>query len=313
MRLETGAALLPSIRFPRTTWLRPRAQISVWRAKSKKERALFAAQRCALTGQSGLLRERVRAWTRNRGIAWPDCEQRESAAAAQGDLETNRDILKKGYVSARGSRSSKRLSRITRHALSRTVPSSRALSSGCRINLKVNALEGQYRQAASDQLREGAARLSELEQEYRKSVDASDRQLIVAPTGGEIIGLKYTTAGAVIAPRETIAEVVPFDARLVVEARVRTEDINRVHQGHRRTSVSRLQRPDHEAGLGKVVYVARDRLVDPVTNLPYYMASDRFGSAASLKEAVTSSFRPASAEGLPQGENARHCNTCSSR
>jgi epimerase transport system membrane fusion protein len=153
------------------------------------------------------------------------------------------------------------------------------------INLKINGLEGQYRQAASDQLREGASRVSELEQEHRKSVDAFDRQLIVAPAAGEVIGLKFTTAGAVIAPRETIAEVVPLDARLVIEARVRTEDIDRVHQGQDadirfmafNSRITKLVS-------GNVVYVAGDRLVDPVTNLPYYMALIET-DAASLKEA----------------------------
>jgi len=53
-----------------------------------------------------------------------------------------------------------------------------------------------------------SARLSEIEQELRKSIDASSRQVIVAPATGEIIDLKYSTAGAVIAPRETIADVV---------------------------------------------------------------------------------------------------------
>ena len=145
--------------------------------------------------------------------------------------------------------------------------------------------KGSTARSASDQLREGAARLSELEQEHRKSVDASDRQLIVAPTGGEVIGLKYTTAGAVIAPRETIAEVVPLDARLVVEARVRTEDINRVHQGQQADiRFTAFNGRTTKLVSGKVVYVAGDRLVDPVTNLPYYMALIET-EAASLKEA----------------------------
>jgi len=47
-----------------------------------------------------------------------------------------------------------------------------------------------------------AARLSEIEQEQRKSVDASARQVITAPAGGEVIELKYSAPGAVIAPRE---------------------------------------------------------------------------------------------------------------
>src|SRR6185503_11893480 len=141
------------------------------------------------------------------------------------------------------------------------------------INLKVNALEGQYREAASDGLRQAVTRESELEQEHRKWADASERQLIVAPAAGEVIGLKYTAPGAVIAPRETIAEVVPLGASLVIEARVRTEDIRRVHKGQQADiRLTAFNGRTTRLVTGDVVYVAGDRLVDPVTNAPYYVA-----------------------------------------
>jgi epimerase transport system membrane fusion protein len=138
-------------------------------------------------------------------------------------------------------------------------------------DLRIRSLESDYRQHASDQLKVTAARLSEIEQERRKSLDASARQVITAPASGEIIDLKYSTPGSVIPPRETIADVVPDDTRLVTDARVRTEDIGRIHRGqaadirftaftYRTTQLVR----------GKVVYVSADRLVDRATHVPYY-------------------------------------------
>jgi len=109
--------------------------------------------------------------------------------------------------------------------------------------------------------------------------------LIVAPASGEIIGLKYTTAGSVIAPRETIAEVVPLNAHLVVEARIRTEDIDRVHQGQAADiRFTAFNRRITKLVSGHVVYIAGDRQVDPATNQPYYVALIET-DAASLKEA----------------------------
>ena len=43
--------------------------------------------------------------------------------------------------------------------------------------------------------------------------------------------LKFNAPGAVVPPRETIANIVPNDHKLVIEAHIRTEDVSRVHQG----------------------------------------------------------------------------------
>jgi len=119
----------------------------------------------------------------------------------------------------------------------------------------------------------------------RKSSDASARQVIVAPADGEVIGLKVTSAGAVIPPRETIADIVPANPKLVVEAQLRTDDINRVQQG---------QSADIRFGAfkarttplvsGKVLYVSADRIVDRQSNTAYYTAQIE-ADARSLEQA----------------------------
>ncbi len=285
-RLEAEQSLLQAIRFPDdlVESVRGDARLA---EQFEKEGALFAARRNALNEQTGLLHEqRARVDQEIEALRAQISSSGESLRLQQAELETNRNLRKDGYVSA---------ARVTQ--LEATVADyaarieehrselARAQQRVAEINLKINGLEGQYRQAASDQLREGASRVSELEQELRKSADASDRQVIVAPASGEVIDLKYTTPGAVIAPRETIAEVVPLDARLVIEARVRTEDINRVHLGQ--AADVRFTAFNHRITKlvsANVVYVAGDRLVDPVTNLPYYVALIEV-DAASLKAA----------------------------
>ncbi|MGH8130919.1 MAG: HlyD family type I secretion periplasmic adaptor subunit [Steroidobacteraceae bacterium] len=285
-RLEAEQVLLHSIRFPDDLVAAARGDRRL-AEQVEKERALFAAQRSALVGQTGLLREqRLRVDQEVEALRAQIANSSESLRLQRGELESNRNLRKEGYVSAaRVAQLEAAVADYASRIEEQRSALARALQRIAEINLKINALEGQYRQAASDQLRESASRVSEFEQEHRKSADASDRQLIVAPTGGEIIGLKYMTPGAVIAPRETIAEVVPFDARLVIEARVRTEDINRVHQGQQADiRFTAFNGRITKLVSGNIVYVAGDRLVDPVTNLPYYMALIET-DAASLKEA----------------------------
>jgi HlyD family type I secretion membrane fusion protein len=285
-RLEAEQALQHSIQFPNDLVTAAREDKRLAQ-QVDKERALFAARRSALTGQTALLREqRVRVDQEVDALRAQIASSTESLRLQQGELESNRNLRKNGYVSAARvtqleAAVADYASRIEEHR----SELARAQQRVAEINLKINGLEGQYRQAASDEILNGASRVTELEQEQRKSVDASDRQFIVAPASGEVIGLKYTMPGAVIAPRETIAEVVPRDAQLIVEARIRTEDINRVHQGQAADiRFSAFNRRITKLVAGNVVYVAADRLVDPVSNLPYYMALIET-DAASLKEA----------------------------
>lgn len=83
--------------------------------------------------------------------------------------------------------------------------------------------------------------------------------------------MKYTTPGTVIPPRETIAAIVPAEARLLTEARIHPEDINRVQLGQlasiRFTAFKYRSTPMVD---GKVIYISADRLLDRSNNAPYY-------------------------------------------
>ncbi|HEV2430766.1 MAG TPA: HlyD family secretion protein, partial [Burkholderiales bacterium] len=86
------------------------------------------------------------------------------------------------------------------------------------------------------------------------------------------MNLKFTAPGAVVPPRETIADIVPAEPRLVIEAHIRTEDISRVHQ----EQVAEIRFTAYKYRTtkmieGKVMYVAADRTVDRATGLPYYV------------------------------------------
>jgi len=156
-------------------------------------------------------------------------------------------------------------------------------------DLRIRSLEGDYRQQASDQLKVSAAKLAELQQEQRKTVDASTRQVITAPVAGDVINLKFTTPGSVISPREPIADIVPTNPRLVVEAHIRTEDVSRVQQGQPADiRFTAFKYRTTRLVSGKVFYLAPDRSLDRATNQAYYVAlveadADSLGNAGEVK------------------------------
>jgi membrane fusion protein, epimerase transport system len=239
-----------------------------------KERALFSARRDALVSQSVLLRsQQVKVVQEATALRAQIAQATESLKHQTAELETNRRLLGDGFVSA--TRISQLEATVADYGVKLEEKRSELARAEQRLldaDLRIKSLEGDYRQQASDQLKVSAAKLAEIEQEQRKTVDASSRQVIVAPVAGDVINLKFTTPGSVVSPREPIADIVPSNPRLVVEAHVRTEDVSRVQQDQpaeiRFTAFGSRTTPLVQ---GKVFYLAADRTVDHATSQAYYV------------------------------------------
>ena len=281
-RLEAEQMLSPTIAWPQDVSQAAAADARV-AEQVTKEKSLFAARREALVGQTALLRsQREKVAQEREGLRAQIAQAGESMRHQKAELETNRNLLKDGFVSAT------RISQIEASVADYGVKFEERRSELARTeqrlidnDLRIKSLEGEYRQQASDQLKVTNSRLSEILQEQRKTSDASKRQVILAPAAGEVMNLKFTSPGAVVSPREPIADIVPTDPRLLVEAHIRTEDVNRVQTGQaaeiRFTAFK--YRTTHLVG-GKVFYVSPDRLVDRATNQPYYVAMVEADSAS---------------------------------
>jgi len=240
-----------------------------------KERALFAARRDALISQVTLLREQ-QAKVQQEAVALRAqiAQAGESLKHQSDELETNRRLLKDGFISAT------RISQLEASVADYRVKQEEKRSDLARAeqrlvdaDLRIKSLQGDYRQQASDQLKVSAARLAEIQQEQRKTTDAASRQVIVAPADGDVINLHFTTPGAVVSPREPIADIVPSNPRLVVEAHLRTEDVSRVQQGQAADiRFTAFKYRTTRLVNGKVFYVAPDRSVDRASGAPYYVA-----------------------------------------
>ena len=95
-----------------------------------------------------------------------------------------------------------------------------------------------------------------------------------APIAGEVVGLRVFSPGAVVGPREVLMEIVPEDKTLVVEARIRPEDINHVRAGSEaEVRLTAYQTRTTPLVAGNVNYVSADRMVDPQSGAPYYVVN----------------------------------------
>lgn len=241
----------------------------------RREQSLFRERRAAYTNLVALIRSQIT-------DAHAEIKARDNQLVAdqkavdlqRQELAVNEKLLKDGFVNpTRLMTLQRNVAEIEGRVGDSQAERARALQKVSDLKLRVEELRTKMMQDAAAELRQSTAQIFELRERLRPTQDAEERLRIAAPIAGEVVDLKFTTIGAVVGPRETILEIVPQNADLVVEARLKPEDISFVRAGAdadvRLTAYRQRMTP---TVTGKVSYVSADRLVDKADNAPYYVA-----------------------------------------
>jgi HlyD family type I secretion membrane fusion protein len=140
----------------------------------------------------------------------------------------------------------------------------------------------------TDQLRDTQTKLAETEPQLQNAHDVLERTELVSPASGEVVGLKIFTEGGVINAGTTVLDIVPSKGALVLEARVKPQDVHDVSSGAaaevRLSGMIGRQQP---ALLGSVETISADRLENSRTGEPYYVALIRITPGSLAKSGVT--------------------------
>ena len=247
----------------------------------KHESTLFRVRHEALTNQIALLHSQARD-ARNQMKA-----DEEAIKLQRAELAANASLANKGFVSKT------RLLTLQREVAqyeSRYAEGAAALATAQQkvsdLELRAETLRSSFVQDASNELRQSTTTIFDLRQRLRPAQDAEKRQRITAPIAGVVVDLKVTSVGAVIAPREPILDIVPDNADLLVEARVRPEDVTFVHlNAHADVRLTAFRQRITPTVDGMVIYISADRLVDKDNkSMPYYAVHVRV-SPEALKKA----------------------------
>lgn len=147
--------------------------------------------------------------------------------------------------------------------------------------------EAEIAQRRDERLEKVLTELNAVRAEAAKSAemrrDAANRLAnrdIRAPEDGLVVGLGHLAAGGVITPNEPILDVVPAEKPLLVEARVRPQDIEAVTPGMQtRLTLSAYDTRVIGTMEGTVAHVSADRLIDDATQQPYFLTRIRLAEA----------------------------------
>ncbi|PPJ49102.1 HlyD family type I secretion periplasmic adaptor subunit [Rhizobium sp. KAs_5_22] len=141
------------------------------------------------------------------------------------------------------------------------------------IGVQKIQIDSALRSEVSTELRDLEARQGELRSQEVGLGDALQRIDLRAPVSGLVHKLAIHTTGGVILPAETLMEIVPRDAELIIEARVLPDDIDQLSIGQPATiRFSAFNRNTTPEFSGLVVRVSADLEADERSGMPFYRA-----------------------------------------
>ena len=138
---------------------------------------------------------------------------------------------------------------------------------------QIDGVDTEFKQEVGTKLAEVEATLSGVREKLRAANYIVRRTTVIAPVSGTIVQLKANTIGGVVAPGQTILEIVPRDEELLVDARIQPGDIEEVHTDlPARVIMTGYNQRTTPPLIGRVRQVSADRLTDSRTGQPYYLA-----------------------------------------
>lgn len=270
-RLRAERERIAAIEFPPS--LISRKSLPAVAAVLEGEQHFFESKRAALGGQQRLLATQMEQARHEIAALREQVAAEERAIALyREELDANQTLERKQYVQKtimlglkRGIEEYK-----ARHG-EHLADIARAEQRITDLALRAVSLDDRYVQDAAAEFTVSQAKLFDLEERIRPSRDALDRQRLIAPITGTVVGLRVFTVGGVIRAGDPVLDIVPTENVLIVEARLSVQDIDEVQMG----SVAEVRLPglvyrNTPLLTGQVKYISADRLVDESSGAPYY-------------------------------------------
>ena len=238
----------------------------------------FRARRSSLAAQSQVLgQQSAQASQSATGYQSKMVSSAEQERLIQAEIDALRPAAEKGFVSQSRMRALERAKadlKGQRGQYQANVAEARSSASGGRLR-QIEA-QNSYRERASAELREVEFALGELMPKYRAARDQLERLRIRAPVSGTVIGLSIFTVGGVIAPGQTLMDIVPEKADLVVAAKVGIGDADDLRVGQEaQVKFLGLHERAMPIIMGKVTRLSADSLVDEKSGEAFYTAEVR--------------------------------------
>lgn len=245
------------------------------------ERDLHTARRAELDASLAVERNKLR----QRRKTLEDAGAALKAAKEAYDLADQERAMMARLV-ARGIEPQVELLRARQREASARGERQRAEIAVGRIELEVAEAEGEierirktFAAEAVDELTRARAELADLRDELPALEDKVARTDVRAPVDGVVNRVLVSTIGGVVAPGETIVEIVPSDDSLLVEVQIRQADIGFLRVGQAaKVSVTAYDSSLYGSMDGAIENISPDAIQDEQTGEWFYSVKVRTGA-----------------------------------
>jgi HlyD family secretion protein len=240
------------------------------------ENQLFAARKRARDGEVTQLRERIdQIGQEIEGLTAQQKAIEGQASVVREELIGLEGLLKQGLTQlSRINPQRLTLAQLEGQAGEIKAQIARARGRISEINVQIAQVGKQTLNEVAKDLREASERIADL-QERRLAAEAKLQRIeIRAPIAGTIHQMSVFTIGGVIAPGETVMQIVPENEKLLVESRIEPAFIDQVSVGQdaliRFSSFDQRKTPEL---VGRVIFVSADLEQDQRQQAaPYFRA-----------------------------------------
>ena len=197
------------------------------------QHTLFVARRTGRQGEQSVLKQRVEQLKNDLGGLEQSLEarQREFEFVSR-ELKGVLPLYEKGFINqARLSPLQRDEARLRGDVGRLRTDVEKAISAMQEATLKLAQSEKDFQSQVADELRKALSQFSEASENLAAIEDKMARAEIRAPRNGRVNGLAVTTEGGVIQAGSPILQVVPDDEKLIIEAKIQPQDVDKVRGG----------------------------------------------------------------------------------
>jgi len=153
-----------------------------------------------------------------------------------------------------------------------TAALERAQQGAAKARAELDGIRKKYAEGVQHDLADVARQLDEAVNHHGKLMDTLTRTEVRSPIAGTVKALYFNNVGAVVRPGEIIADLVPLDDKLVIEAKLQPQDIGHIRVGQK----AQLQLESAEATRyghieGTVIHVGPDTTTSQDGKAVYYV------------------------------------------
>lgn len=239
------------------------------------QRELLASRRATHQGRERILASRIRQLEeQNTGLDEVIAAQDEQIALIEEEIASTQQLFDKGL---------ERMPRLL--ALKRAKADLEAEKAANRARIAENAqamgeteiqlltLTEDARERVNDELANVQRQLAELRSQIPSREDLLSRTVVRAPLDGTVMNVLITTETGVVRPGDALLEIVPDNAALIVDARVKPTDIDRVHPGmEARVVLTAYRQRTLPLIHGTLRSISADALVEERSGESYFLA-----------------------------------------